>query len=351
MTDEDILVYPEEFKKGMREEKEHDATVGSNPEVIKKIVIDHLREDPKYYSKLSVKMKAEEEVQKDTRLPKKLTKGLSLGDKGIMRQSRKFEDKIGMTSPEKTMVRQKKNLPPMKAKEESYKEFTSRPEVKKEITKQKISERTRPTPYKITPPYKPKWQKLKDGTAAEKAEEESQLKWTPKPPKPAPVEKLKQSPKDEIESFLHLHQAEEETGLIDKIKGTIKGITSPKSPQKESLPPLTKSMVNKLQTRARRPSRAEEGEDRDNTEVNEPRREHDEPGSMGKAEVDNDSLNELYNFMMWLINNDYKPSKDKNFAKLIAQYDVEKFSDEQPPKDKLGEIQTPAKFKAEPKEI
>lgn len=45
-------VDPDEFAAGMKEEQEHVATVGNDQNIIRQIVLDHLREDPKYYSHL-----------------------------------------------------------------------------------------------------------------------------------------------------------------------------------------------------------------------------------------------------------------------------------------------------------
>ncbi len=238
----DPLVFPDEYKMGMKEEQEHADVTGSDKEAIKKIVLAHLAEDPHYYTKLGTVMKAGERPAG----PIDVSKGAPPG----------FEKKKDWGIPKK----------------------------------------------------------------AEEASPKEQMKSTPG--------YIKQQQK-EIERIRVPKKAEEEIGLIDKIKGTIKDITT-KSPQKESLPPLTKSMVNKMQIRARRPSRA--GEDKD---------------------LSNDSLNDLYSFMMWLIDNGHTPDKDKNFAKLINQYDVEKFSSEQEKQsdsDKLGEMEKPARFKAEPKD-
>jgi len=41
-----------EFIKGYDVEHEHGETVGNNKEIIAKITLDHLNEDPKYYTKL-----------------------------------------------------------------------------------------------------------------------------------------------------------------------------------------------------------------------------------------------------------------------------------------------------------
>lgn len=43
----------DQLLKGFKVEIEHAKTVGGNPEIIAKIVLDHLKEDPKYYEKLS----------------------------------------------------------------------------------------------------------------------------------------------------------------------------------------------------------------------------------------------------------------------------------------------------------
>ncbi len=49
---------PKEMEMGIKEETEHSETVGGDKEKIKQIVLDHLREDPKYYTKLRSVMKA-----------------------------------------------------------------------------------------------------------------------------------------------------------------------------------------------------------------------------------------------------------------------------------------------------
>jgi len=59
-ADEDPLVYPKEFKMGMKEELEHSDVIGKDKEALKKIVLAHLKEDPKYYTKLKDAFKAED---------------------------------------------------------------------------------------------------------------------------------------------------------------------------------------------------------------------------------------------------------------------------------------------------
>jgi len=66
IMDDDMLVYPEEFKMGMNEELEHTDVIGKDKEALKKIVLAHLKEDAHYYSKLSHVMKAEEETERLT---------------------------------------------------------------------------------------------------------------------------------------------------------------------------------------------------------------------------------------------------------------------------------------------
>lgn len=67
MSDDDMLVYPDEFKMGMKEEgKEHSDITGGDKEAVKKIVLAHLKEDPHYYTKLGTVMKAEEETERLT---------------------------------------------------------------------------------------------------------------------------------------------------------------------------------------------------------------------------------------------------------------------------------------------
>lgn len=58
--EEDMLVFPDEFKMGMKEELEHKDVIGDDKEALKKIVLAHLKEDPHYYTKLGTVMKAEE---------------------------------------------------------------------------------------------------------------------------------------------------------------------------------------------------------------------------------------------------------------------------------------------------
>lgn len=41
-----------ELKKGIKIEKEHINTVGGNMKIVKSIALDHLKEDPKYYTHL-----------------------------------------------------------------------------------------------------------------------------------------------------------------------------------------------------------------------------------------------------------------------------------------------------------
>ncbi len=291
--EDDPLVFPDEYKMGMKEEQEHADVTGNDKEATKKIVLAHLAEDPHYYTKLGTVMKAEEEVQKDTRLPKKLTKGLSLGDKGIMRQSRKFEDKIGMTSPEKTMVRQKKNLPPMKRQ-------------KKNLPPMKAEEGERPAgPIDVSKGAPPGFEKKKDWGIPKKAEEERRQ---------SPLRRSMKGVPHEKDVIRHLQ-------VIDPVKKAEEA--SPKE-QMKSTPGYIKQQQKEIE-RVRSTKKAEE--------------------------VDNDSLNELYMFMKWLIDNGHTPDKDKNFAKLMNQYEVEKFSSEQEKQsdsDKLGEMEKPARFKAEP---
>ena len=223
--DDDMLVYPDEFKMGMKEELEHTDVVGDNKEDLKKIVLAHLKEDPKYYTKLGTVMKAEEDIKGPTPPigPVKIPTDTE------WKEARDYANKI----KEKVM----KTKSPLQAAETIMKG------------------------------------------------EEDQIKWTPKPPKPAPIPKVKQSPKEEIESFLHLHQAEEEKrkewtidslakkdkrpkigdtesgyapeldapplkaeeeekGLMDKIKSTIKDLTvSPKVAPYQKPPPITKKNV------------------------------------------------------------------------------------------------------------
>ena len=47
-----IKFNPDQIKKGMKVEKEHDDITHGKIDIIKKIVAAHLKEDPKYYTKL-----------------------------------------------------------------------------------------------------------------------------------------------------------------------------------------------------------------------------------------------------------------------------------------------------------
>jgi len=50
----DFQVDPDQFKAGMKEEQEHSATVGGDQNIIAGLVLDHLKEDPEYYSKVDI---------------------------------------------------------------------------------------------------------------------------------------------------------------------------------------------------------------------------------------------------------------------------------------------------------
>lgn len=47
-----IKIKPEQMKKGMKVEREHDDVTHGSHEMVKKIAMAHLKEDPKYYTKL-----------------------------------------------------------------------------------------------------------------------------------------------------------------------------------------------------------------------------------------------------------------------------------------------------------
>ena len=164
---DDPLVFPDEYKMGLKEETEHADVTGGDKEATKKIVLAHLAEDPHYYTKLGTVMKAEEELSP-------------------------FRHVDVKTDP-KGQTYKRKNVPGSTL-------LWNVPKEKRVGDKQAIN------------------------VHEKKAEEEDQLKWTPKPPKPKPVEPLKQSPRDEIESFLHLHQKAEEERRQSPIRRSMKGV-------------------------------------------------------------------------------------------------------------------------------
>ena len=94
---------PVEFAAGMKEEQEHADTVGGSQAVIRRIVLDHLREDPKYYSHLKQIGKSE---QVDSESPFRVLKADITDHDGAMvavfipdkvaKQLRKIADGLGL---------------------------------------------------------------------------------------------------------------------------------------------------------------------------------------------------------------------------------------------------------------
>lgn len=118
---EDMLVYPSEFKMGMKEEMEHTDVIGQDKEALKKIVLAHLKEDPKYYTKLGSVMKAEdgELLGVVTGLPPERHRRIKKDLPGNHPLVRSYEDKhLPTTEVRKAeeepvlMHKQKEKLPP-----------------------------------------------------------------------------------------------------------------------------------------------------------------------------------------------------------------------------------------------
>jgi len=191
MSDEDMLVYPEEFKMGMKEELEHKDTVEGDKETIKKIVLDHLKENPRYYTKLKEAFKAEEVKDSHgtewTRLPGSPSKM----DVGKMRQG--YHDSI------------KKLLNVKRAEEEMEDKLSTKllNKAEEELGKDKVDE-------------------IKNKTIIEDFAKE-QKKAEEKLDEPA------------------FHAEPAEAGIGDSIKKILN--PAPKMPEKHSVIPLTKKTI------------------------------------------------------------------------------------------------------------
>lgn len=354
--DDDMLVYPEEFKMGMKEETEHADVVGNDKEALKKIVLAHLKEDPKYYTKLGTVMKAEEErkpsqyaftpySQKEVKQHKESVvvappKGKPMQRPPSPPMSKPLPKSDGphtpkvkaapVMSPKTQQLRQQFALGKPKSQT-----VTTIPQVKRDIDIQdKPLETKKPMEHKgeedqLVPHYKPKQPK-------------------------APETKL--SPKDEIESFLHLHRAEEEYnpasgGRIlppkkaeegDKLGQYLKEIEKPKDPLA-----TIKKMPKRYEPEPPAPVPA--------PATGGPKQKHlifPAPGFSKKAELiqkaeeelgepkkafNEDALNELYCFLRWMSDKGFKAEDGDKFESLMDQYEVEKFAEE---------AQPPAQFKA-----
>lgn len=92
----------DEFKKGMLVEQEHGKTVGYDPMIIGKIVLDHLKEDKEYYTKLA---KVESGKKDEKKISEAEPEKLKIVAKGIADKA--AADKIaaenkGMVAPDET---------------------------------------------------------------------------------------------------------------------------------------------------------------------------------------------------------------------------------------------------------
>ena len=270
-SDDDMLVYPEEFKMGMKEELEHADVIGKDKESLKKIVLTHLKENPHYYTKLHTVMKAEEERRQSS-----------------MRRSMKH------VPHEKDIIRHLPVIDPVKKEAEEGKNFP---------LKEKYNRKPESVHY-ITP----------DAPKYKKAEEEDQISDYIKSlstRKMTPGWKAPKGPKPKTESDLPSERLSAEEGLFDKVKSTVKDLTtSPKVAPYQKPEPLTKKGVRGMYRRI-----------------------------YGANEVDYDSLNELYLFMKWMTDKGFKADDKEKLEQHINQYNIEKFAEEK---------QDPAKFHAEP---
>jgi len=401
--DEDMLVYPEEFKMGMKEELEHNDITGGDKEATKKIVLAHLKEDPKYYSKLTVAMKAEEEKSiiefkkpEGTKIPKGDPKQELTETLYFPKKAEEVQDRLGRGHPGLSTQKEqsefktygekiKKQLENAKAEEESMGQYL------KDIHK----------PIKHTSPEIHSQEGKPDAPVAV--------------PRPSPLGKQKhliwkseenmtKTASQIIDSFLA--EEEEKGGILDKIKSGLKDLTSSPKPEEYKAPiPLTKSFIHKQHNKAEEeykkeldaPSmkdavkptpdvlgkplggtpkvgpltplkqRAEEeefkirdplgGEDKSVRELTRKyfpsptpqktmqKQQKNLPPLKAEEDHNEDKLNELYSFVQWIL--DRQPNK-QSYAQLKAQYDVEKFA-EKAEEDK-AEMEKPARFTADPKE-
>lgn len=443
IMEEDMFVYPDEFKMGMKEEMEHAKTVDHDKETIKKIVLDHLREDPKYYSKLGTVMKAEEDETSDylkSLSTRKMTPGWKppAGPKPKTESdlpSERLSAEEDMPLKEKYFrkpesVKRQVTIPPTPreqalksprglsgfilpkgktlkdwasevidaflAEEEERKPspYAFSPYSKSEIKQHKevvtkspprgppmhrppSPPMSKPLPksdgphtpkIKAAPVMSPKTQKLRQQFAVGKPKSQTVTTTPIKPStidiqdKPFAVktpmehkgekdfgkedyttwqrekheqskrpllqkigEKLFGTPHMKAEEFnpaaggkiLAPVKAEEE-GIMDKIKSTVKDLTS--SPRPEPYvkpPPLTKKNVRQSFQHSHGAS--------------------EEVFSDSKKISDEDVLNELHCFLRWMSDKGFKAETSDQFDQLMDQYKVEKFAEEAMP---------PAQFKA-----
>ncbi len=425
--DDDMLVYPEEFKMGMKEELEHTDVIGQDKEALKKIVLAHLKEDPKYYTKLSTVMKAEEEVHQkrmikqspdykmlpDLSIKKKMPSHLRHGPvKEDMGEGTGYigeEEKEGLVDKIKSTIKDlttspkvapyKKDPPLTKknirqnfqhqhgaseiiddflAEEEERKpsQYAFTPYSKKELKSQGVvtvappkgkpmqrppsPPMSKPLPksddphtpkVKAAPVMSPKTEQLRQQFAVGKPKSQTVTHAPIKPStidiqdKPLEVKKpmehkgeedrliphyktpvpkqpeTKLSPKDEIESFLHLHQkkAEEDNAMdyVESLKKRKSPLTSPKGPT-----PKTEADLPSERLSAQYLNKAGEA-------LGEPKKAFDE-----------DALNELYCFLRWMSDKGFKAEDGDKFEQYMDQYEVEQYG------KKAEEAMPPAQFKA-----
>jgi hypothetical protein len=305
-ANEDPLVYPEEFKCGMKEELEHLDVTGGDKETTKKIVLAHLREDPKYYSKLGTVMKktasqiinsflAEEEKSiidfkkpDGTKLPNPSLKDI---EAGLQIHEKKAEEEDSAQDYIKSLSKRSmpegwkapKGKPPQSEADLPSERLSAEEEYKKELGAPSMKQAVKPPTDVLGKPF--------SGT-----------------PKVGPTTPLKQ------------RAEEEKGGVLDKIKSTLTDLTSSPKPEQYKTPtPLTKSSIRSMHQRA-----------------------EEEDGG------ESDKMNELYSFVQWILDRDNTPNK-ASYAQLKAQYDVEKFAEKsEEEKVQESEMEKPARFQAEP---
>jgi hypothetical protein len=356
-SDEDMLVYPDEFKKGMKEEMEHRDITGGDKDETRKIVTAHLREDPHYYTKLGTKMKSsdddEEEVQKGPAGPIDVSKGAPPGF--IPRTHKKAEEELNPIGEQYKKTTQS-NI--MSKPSGPQKKLSTGPSTIRAPSS------TKPLPAAASSQYKkPKMQtpgdvfevhehadteRDRDYTTwqREKHEEKSKpllKRITEKlfgeeetTPGSKPLQTMK--PSDKIKS--RLGDIKSLTRQVERIKSKaeedqtsdyLKSVTerkSPKVPEKYDPGLITPKhdVLPKHDVKRKSTGWAQEAE---------------EELDMPQKEFDEDALNELYMFMDWMHGKGFKAEDGDAMEKYMDQYDVEKFS-----KEHAEEAMPPAEFKA-----
>ncbi len=333
-SDDDMLVYPDEFKVGMKEELEHSDVTGGDKETTKKIVLAHLKEDPHYYTKLTHAMKGEEDK-------------VSVLNPKYKSPKQPEGYKMNPKEEVETMI----HLTPAKAEEEEFSLFKKKAPVKAEPF----------TPHDHSPGQKNYMPPLGLNV--------------PKGKKPQSEADL---PSERLSAAEAIMKGEEE---YKKELGAPSMKTAVKPPKDVIGKPLgntfTEGKITPLKVKA------EEQPDKKLPKIipgkaaPKTRSYLEEQGLLQKAEEEDhneDDMNELFSFLTWLVDRGQKPTSQN-----YAQYNVEKFSEQaavEIPKrssgkqieswiqsvgksakkgetkkaEEQGEMEKPARFTAEPKD-